>query len=209
MTLMPSSSKPSEPYLSRNTPNFNPVDAGKEGVENHEESSPESDLKKIVASRVHGKKMAPVPLSRVSNKSELRSQDQPHSRSTVRGMKSNESSQSKLKIQPSEIRLKTTDSDTSSHTPSIQVRTLPPKESSRVVARPKSTWESRVQFEFPGKEEATTMSDTGSKRIEVRIGRVEIRATKSSVSQPHVVTQRPCGFDEYSRTRTCQDRKWY
>ena len=48
-----------------------------------------------------------------------------------------------------------------------------------------------------------------SPRIEVRIGRVEIRVTTPPTPTAPASPQSPSGFVEYSRARSYRDRKWY
>jgi hypothetical protein len=79
----------------------------------------------------------------------------------------------------------------------------------QITPRPERTWEAggTVGFWREGDEAPSPTPETP--RVEVRIGRVEIRVTSPPLPVAPASRQRPSGFVEYTRARSYRDRKWY
>lgn len=95
--------------------------------------------------------------------------------------------------------------------PMDSARSLPAvqEESAQIVPRPTSMWDADVPLTLPHEAEVPAVLVPEVPRVEVRIGRIEIRATPPPVPAPPASPQRPHGFAEYARARRYADRKWY
>jgi hypothetical protein len=90
-----------------------------------------------------------------------------------------------------------------------QVPLAPKEEVGWIAPRSDRTWESDGASELLHEADAASTSTPESPRIEVRIGRVEIRVTKPPLPAAPASPQKPNGFAEYARARSYRDRKWY
>jgi hypothetical protein len=79
----------------------------------------------------------------------------------------------------------------------------------QITPRSERTWEAGGTSGFWREGDETLTPTPEAPRIEVRIGRVEIRATTPPMPVAPASRQRPSGFVEYSRARSYRDRKWY
>jgi hypothetical protein len=81
------------------------------------------------------------------------------------------------------------------------------EEVGQIVPRPTSAWGADVPLALQPEVEVPAAPEVP--RVEVRIGRIEIRATPPPVPAPPASSQRPHGFADYARARRYADRQWY
>jgi hypothetical protein len=79
----------------------------------------------------------------------------------------------------------------------------------QITPRSERAWEAGGAFGLWHEGDETPPSTPESPRIQVRIGRVEIRVAKPPMPAAPASPQRPNGFVEYTRARSYRDRKWY
>jgi hypothetical protein len=79
----------------------------------------------------------------------------------------------------------------------------------QIAPRPERIWEAGEALGFWREGDEAPSPTPEAPRVEVRIGRVEIRVTTPPLPVAPASRQKPSGFVEYTRARSYRDRKWY